>query len=629
MAAPTQSTRPGRSRRAQPPALPPLPLAHARLHRALRGLLLTAAFAVPLLLTRNMMSAFAVPKSLLFWLLGGLVALTALAGLAITRRVTLARPAVSGALAVFSLGLLVGTAVSGAPLRALFGSYDRQAGLLSYAMGMVLLVAAAAALRQRDPNEDVAFHPAASLLRTIIAATAMVSGYGAIQGLGWDPLGWTASVVGSPIISTMGNRNFVAGYLAIGAVCALWGMVTTTWPDGYRVACGMLAFVTALVVLATTSAQGPIALAVGIIAFAVVVVTGKPAARAWFHARALPLLLAGLLGVGLVVFLSGEGRPLAGVRAGVEASAWDRFTLAQTGYAIGAERPLTGQGLELFLDHYHENRPLSRSLRQNIQPAGDNAHDVPMQLFAGGGLLALLGWLGWVATVGLVLLAGLRSLTGERRLLLGALGAAWVAYLMQSLVSIDIAPLLMTGWLLSGAILAVAPPGRTWSRPVPLAAALGAAVLAVPLLIAGLIGLSFPLRAELAGAVAARGADPVEAEIAAQRTLELAPWDPRYPLRIARRAREVGNSALSADLYAEAIARDPRYTLAYYEGAQALIDVSRIDEAAAYWERVIELAPTTTAMLDEAATFFAAIGRQDRAEEIAGYAAWVRANAGS
>jgi hypothetical protein len=41
-----------------------------------------------------------------------------------------------------------------------------------------------------------------------------------------------------------------------------------------------------------------------------------------------------------------------------------------------------------------------------------------MQLFAGGGLLALLGWLGWVATVGLVLLAGLRSLTGERRLLL-------------------------------------------------------------------------------------------------------------------------------------------------------------------------------------------------------------------
>jgi tetratricopeptide (TPR) repeat protein len=109
------------------------------------------------------------------------------------------------------------------------------------------------------------------------------------------------------------------------------------------------------------------------------------------------------------------------------------------------------------------------------------------------------------------------------------------------------------------------------------------------------------------------------------RTLELADWEPRYPLRIARRATDLGHHERAAALYARAIEINPRYTLAYYEGARALIQLGRIDEAAAYWEQVLALAPQTVQAYDEAAGFYASTGNPERAGEIAAEAAAIRA----
>lgn len=623
MAAPPQSRKARRRGKAAPVA--PLPVAEQRLRRAQRVLLFVAAFAIPLIFSRNLMGSFAPPKALLLWLSGVLLVGVALSGVAITRRVSLGRSQVAGALGIFVTGMLVSMAASGAPLRGLFGSYDRHSGLLSYLCGIALLVTAATVLRQRDPTEGMRAHPAATLTKVLIATTVVVTGYGALQLLDYDPFGWTNSQTGSILISTMGNRNFVAGWLGTVGVLAVWGALTSTWGDWAKVGSGMLAVVVLVQVFLTDSAQGPLSWGVSMAAFAVVVISGQPKLRRWVMARAPKLIALAVLGVLLLGFLSTGGRPLAGARAGVQASAEDRGTLALAGLRMGLDEPLTGQGLELYLDHYHEHRPLSRSLTRNIQPAGDNAHNVAMQLFGGAGLLAFLGWWGWIGTVGLVLIRGLRELTGERRLLLGALGAAWVGYLTQSLVSIDMPHLLATGWLLAGAILAAAPPGRTFSTRLPSSAAWGVAALAVPVVVGGIFVLSIHLRAELAGATAARGPGGSPAEEVTARALELNTWEPRYPLRIARRASQLAEHERAADLYAEAIARNPRYTLAYYEGVRPLVALQRFDEAAAYWNRVVELAPETVQAMDEAVRFFERHGDQARADEIAAQAAAVRA----
>jgi putative inorganic carbon (hco3(-)) transporter len=599
------------------PAAPRRPRAvrGQRIRRLQRGLVLVVVAVVPVVFTRSTLNAFSAPKALLAWLIALVLLALGLVVAARTRRVTVGRPGVWAALAAFVLGLLAATATADIPGRALVGDHTRFAGLVGYAAGIVLFATTAAVFR-RDARDRplIGDHPVAGLLRTLMLAGIVIAGYGAMQALYYEPLGWTVQRDDLRVFATLGNPNFLAGWLAIMGMAGLWGTLTRTWSLRWRAASVVLTAVAFLATLATTSAQGPLAWAIGGALLGGVWLWSRPDLRGRLGGRRS-------LAVGLVALIVGIGlSPVVGAFGGVAdevaRSYRDRTTLFQTAVAMGIDHPLTGVGLEAFGDHYHQYRPLHRAVRYHVRPAATQVHNVPLHLFAGGGLPLLLGWLAWVAAVGTVLVRGLRRLDGERRLLLGGAGAAWVAYLAQAMVSIDIPGLLTIGWILGGAVLAAAPLGRTSTVAVPRASAVAAVVLAVAVLVGGGAAWSTRLPAEVAGADAARRSDIDVIERRSNLAMSLERWETAYPLATATNAQRLNRPQYAIALLDEAILRNPRLPTAHLDRARISARLGDVEEAVASYEDVIALVPTTPSVLREVADYLDEHGFDARAEEL-------------
>jgi O-antigen ligase len=598
--------------------------------RVLRGIVALAVLALPVVFLRPAHNPFSVPKGLLGWLLAAAALAVTVSAAGTTRRITVGRRPVLAVLALFAVALMSATVPEASALRAVAGDYTRQAGLLAYACAAVLMGVTAAALRpDRADSELVGDHPVAGLLRTLLVAMVPVGGYGALQALGADPLVWSQRAGAPTVISTFGNANFLAGWLAIAGTATLWGAVTRTWGTSWRIGCGVLALVAFAVTLATTSAQGPAAWLAGCAVLAAVRLTDRERPLRPRPRRLLPVVLGASLVAGLAIGVAGGTAVVDDASASVAASYRDRTSLWATAASMGAEHLQSGVGIDAFADHYHRHRPLERAARYDtVRPAGNQAHNVALQLFAGGGAPALLGWLAWVGVVAAIGIRGLGRLAGERRLLLGGVLAAWAAYLTQSMVSIDVPALLGPGWILAGGVLAAAPPGRTSTWRLPRLAGPLSVLLAVAVLVASLVPAVRFLRADLALGTATRTPVPEVAEAQGNLALGLASWEPAYPMALGRHVLTLGEDRWAIALFDEALRRNPQLVVAHLDRARVARAIGLTDEAAAGYRRLVELVPTTPGVLEEAAAALEEAGDEGEAAELRDRAAALRARVG-
>jgi tetratricopeptide (TPR) repeat protein len=200
----------------------------------------------------------------------------------------------------------------------------------------------------------------------------------------------------------------------------------------------------------------------------------------------------------------------------------------------------------------------------------------------------------FVGLTGVVLVKAIRRSHGPDRLLVGAVGGAWVAYQVQSLVSIDTAPLAVLHWVLAGLIVAAASaptvgvhrPHRPWGRieAVVTTAVIGAVCLA----------LVTPLRADVAARRALRLSalgEHADAEASFERALRLDPWEPSYPLALARQRVARGDLAAALHAYNVAASRQPRGVAQTLEQASVADRAGRTTTARLEFRRAIELDP--------------------------------------
>ena len=120
--------------------------------------------------------------------------------------------------------------------------------------------------------------------------------------------------------------------------------------------------------------------------------------------------------------------------------------------------PLFGVGVDRYGAYFKEYRETQYSLNYGFDLTSSNAHNVPIQLFATGGIfvgglyLLLMGFIAWRGFVGIY------KNQGNARLVVTAVFAAWLAYQAQSIVSIDNIGLAVWGWLLGGAVVGLSLP---------------------------------------------------------------------------------------------------------------------------------------------------------------------------
>jgi O-antigen ligase len=316
----------------------------------------------------------------------------------------------------------------------LFGISGRQTGLITYLSLIFLMLLTI--IRSQSNLQLLT-------IKVLLYCGLISTLYGLIQSFGYDPLDWINSF--NPVFGFFGNPNFQASFLGISASASIAYILQGKLSKLARITWMLYIPLSLYVVYQSQSQQGFLVFAAG--ASTVIYI--------WIHTHKrfvklrLLYLLAWVLGVFLVlldIFQRSPWQPIL-----YKPSVTFRGDFWRTGWEITKDNAIFGVGLDGYRDNYRFYRDQIAAER-NPTSIVDSSHNVFLDISSGGGLPLLLIY---IALILLVIISILRIIKRETEFNFGFAGVigAWVAYLSQSIISINQIGLAIWGWVLSGAII--------------------------------------------------------------------------------------------------------------------------------------------------------------------------------
>ena len=365
-----------------------------------------------------------------FGLLGFFLLLSARRGITAKNRV------VVGASVLFIVWGLIATIASGINLNeGLFGVTGRQTGLLAYLALIALMISGVVA-----SSEGLSRKLALALI-----GTGVLSGlYGVLQSFGGDPFDWINPY--SPVFGFFGNPNFQASFMGIAAVAAIAMSLESSAKLQNRI--GLLVFVALALfnIYESKSQQGYLVLLAGVAVVGYLYVQGNEKLK-----KLTPLyLVAAVVGfIGVVLDIL-QKSPWSSIL--YKESVTFRGDFWRAGWKMTADNPIFGVGLNGYRDHYRASRDLVTALRPGSDAMTDSAHNVFLDISSGGGFPLLIIY---VFLIGLTIFSAIKVIRRSSGfdVAFAAVLGAWVAYLAQSLISINQLGLAVWGWVLMGVII--------------------------------------------------------------------------------------------------------------------------------------------------------------------------------
>ena len=267
--------------------------------------------------------------------------------------------------------------------------------------------------------------------------------YGIVQYSGNDPFPWINQY--NPIITTLGNPNYSAALMAILATLSFSFIFDRQIVAWQRIFFLVLTLGLVLTIYLSDARQGLLSLTIGLGFFISLKFLKKSRILGSISFLGLfsisILALAGILQKGpLERFLYKDSVSLRG-------HYW------RAGLKMLKENIFSGVGIDSYGNYFRLYRDSSFPVRYGYDLTSNNAHNVPIQLFATGGILVGLSYLAIILLIIYYFIKGFKRLGGsELNMLCGAF-AAWLAFQSQSIVSIDNIGLTIWGWILGGLIL--------------------------------------------------------------------------------------------------------------------------------------------------------------------------------
>jgi O-antigen ligase len=320
-------------------------------------------------------------------------------------------------------------------IEGIFGVTGRQTGFLAYFALLSLMLCAtlssSAALQSK--------------LALMLLLTGLVSGlYGVPQALGRDPFDWINPY--SPVFGFFGNPNFQASFMGMAAVAAITFSLKSS--EKLLVRIGLLVFVLLALfnVYKSKSQQGYLVFLAGVVVVGYLYVRGNSRLKK----LSLLYLFASFLGFLAVLLDILQKSPWSSIL--YKESVTFRGDFWRAGWKMTLDNPIFGVGLDGYRDHYRASRDLVTTLRPGSDAMTDSAHNTFLDISSGGGfpLLIIYAFL-----VGLTIFSAIKVIRRSTGFDVGfaAVLGAWVAYLAQSLISINQLGLAVWGWVLMGSII--------------------------------------------------------------------------------------------------------------------------------------------------------------------------------
>lgn len=393
-----------------------------------RGLLIAVAFGLPLIYFPELVTdPFDLPKLTFL-----LVVVSLVAGVRLAEIILGGPPLRARGLVVPTAALLVPLGISwlGSDHRswALWGQFSRWQGAIPYVVVALLAILVADAFRGR--RFPIAW--------ALAMSGTVVAGYSLVQAFGLDPFWLPGAVVSNG--STIGNPNFTGAFLALTLPIGVYLWVKATRGRLFAVP-GCVFSVVSLILL---DSQGGWAAAGAGLA----ILIGGLASQRWSLARPLGWVAAGVVILAVVgsvaaagVFGSRDAGPILG------GTVRDRSTEWMAAAKMAAESPLIGHGPNSYALLGTRYRSTENALASELWKA-DDPHSLPLTFLANNGLLGFIG-------IGLIYAWVLRKTFANRDAGLDlALLASAIAYITQSLISIDEISLRATFWVVLGTLAA-------------------------------------------------------------------------------------------------------------------------------------------------------------------------------
>ncbi len=339
---------------------------------------------------------------------------------------------------LFLLAALNAVIASSSPLvQNIYGVYGRQTGFVAYLL-LVFLALSATLLREIKSFQRVVWGLLiAGAANIVYAAWAIVFG---------DFIGWNNPY--GNILGLFGNPNFIGAFLGMFITCAIAFALSDHFSWIYRAVFAVLGLIALYEIKESHAVQG-------------LVVTGAGLAMIGFYwvrakTKGSIVTLGYIGGVAVVGIFALAGALQKGPLAEIiyKKSVSLRGTYWETGIKMALDKPLTGVGMDGYGNWYRAFRP-DRALvdMPGVGTVTNAAHNVVIDIFAYGGFPFLFSYLA-ILLIGIWAIAKVTFRSRSYDGTFVALATTWLAYQLQSIISINQIGLAIWGWVLIGVLVA-------------------------------------------------------------------------------------------------------------------------------------------------------------------------------
>jgi O-antigen ligase len=334
--------------------------------------------------------------------------------------------------------LVLSLMTSGSPfVQQLYGVNGRNTGFIAYASLLVIWLVAIA--HSQDSLTE-------KVVKNTILGGQITAAYCLLQYFGADPISWNNPY--SPILGFLGNPNFASAFLGISSVAAVTVVIDSQAKSIQRVLCASQIIGSLALIVLSNSQQGLLVIASGV---AVLV-----AMRIYYMKNKLVLIsfvtiiIAATISAVLGMLKMG---PLSSIL--YQDSITFRGDYWRAAIQMANERPWFGVGLDSYGDWYRRGRDLEATVRRGPEIVTNAAHNVYLDMLANGGITLFVLY---CASVILVIISIVKILKSGKPLnsFNSAIISCWVAFQIQSVISINQLGLVIWGWVFGGLIIGLA-----------------------------------------------------------------------------------------------------------------------------------------------------------------------------
>ena len=426
----------------------------------------------------------------------------------------------------------------------MFGDYQRRTGYLSYLCLITFFLAASFLF---DLKKLAKLNSAAVIVGFLVGI------YGLAQHFKHDFIQWNNPY--NSVLSTLGNPDFAAALMAIFSVLNFGILIQQKNAKWLRVLAGINILLLLVVIVFSQVRQGLVAALVGI-AIILIVWIHQRNSFAGYGAGGLGVI-AGVLGLIGMLNIGPLSKYFYKISVTYRGDYW------RAGWRMFIHHPIFGVGLDRYGANFRQYRDTTQVVRRGPDLVSNAAHNVPIQLASTGGFLVLSAFL---AFTGFVLWRGIiciRKTAGAEQIAVTVIFAAWVAYELQSLISIDNLGIAIWGYILGGVVVGISLTSEHVSTKQVkdwIIQPLVSSVLALSLLIISLLFLQTETAMKtLISAQPPRAQSDLAAyESLAQKPLSYTFTEPSFAVAVAGELAQVQDFGLATTILQRTIASNPR-----------------------------------------------------------------------